>query len=268
MQSLETEEITYVIDDDKLRELTELAENHWAKVDLKAKNENYNIVRIEDVKIHRKVFELTPPMTNQEFEELVNDIAINGQLEPIKIWRKRGSMFVVDGRNRINALKALGIRYVKYIEVKIVDLEDLETKILSWDKRRKTTKAQKAVVAYKDWKASGGSMDNIAAKYSVSKAYISYCRKIDNMKYGSIAVLDELFNKREVEINGKRLKSLTQIIRELERMNKNFTPDNQRPEGYEDIESALKGAYERGDLVALAYAKQAVVKMIKDLSED
>jgi hypothetical protein len=268
----------YTINDDKLKELTELANNHWAKVDLKTNGNNYNIVGLKDIKIHNLVLDLTPPMDDAEFEALLNDIALNGQIEPIKIWRKRGSMFVVDGRNRINALTLLGIEYVKYIEVKILSLDDLKVNILAWDKRRKTSMSQKAVRAFKDYLANNidshtgkpKSMDNIAAKWMINKSYLSHCKYIYEARGGGIALLNELFDKRVVDINGQKYRSLYAIKTALAKTNKVevVSRDNNDPLEYGQVKSMLHSLKNNGDLVSLSCAVRDAKRLINELNNE
>ncbi len=274
MAMIDTGVIPYEIDNDKLEELTKAAKEGWGAVDLKVKNENFNVMRIADTKIHNMVYKLTPPMTNEEFIDLIEDIAKHGQIEPVKIWKKAGTPFIVDGRNRRNALLALGIEYIKYVEVNITTLEDLRVRILSWDRKRKTTASQKAIVAYIDYKENHKlekeGMDFYAEKYGVSKTYISFCKTIDEMKGGGQAILNEMFEYRIVEIGGKKLKSLSSIANMLKKLNKKPDDDRRIPDGYRNsgVGSGLREMRSNGDIQSLAYAREVIKRMINEINNE
>jgi hypothetical protein len=260
----------YRIDTETLNELTSMARGGWLDtMTVGVDGESYGVMSIRDIKIHPYVFKLTPPMSNDEFNDLVADIAKNSQLVPVKIWRKAGTHFVVDGRNRINALRALGIEYVKFVYEKITNLDELETKIISWDKRRHTSKSQKAVAAFFDYEANGGPMRGYAEKYGVATGYISQCSKISKMKYGGRVILEELFKNREAEVGGKRCSSLTQIIRELERMERANESESERvPDRYSSISSGLRDMRQNLDIEALAYTKKVVSRLIDEVNRE
>jgi len=249
-----------------------LADNGIYKEDFEILKENYNIVTLNDVKVHRLVFELTPPMNGEEFNDLIEDIAQNGQIEPIKIWKKAGSLFVVDGRNRINALEVLGVNYVKYVEVNVSSLEDLEIKIRSWDKRRKTSKSQKAVVAYLDWlknaKVDNHNMSFYAKKHGVSKAFISYCKTIDEIRGGGRYLLDEMFKTRYITVGSKRYASLNAAIDALKKLNEDQSEQNHIdvPESAKEIIRQLHLLKDNDDLISLSYIIKDAQKLISQLA--
>jgi hypothetical protein len=59
--------------------------------------------------------ELFPMMTEDELIELGNDIKANGLLQPIVLWsqtRANREIFLLDGRNRLAAMEAVGIPIV------------------------------------------------------------------------------------------------------------------------------------------------------------
>src|SRR5690242_4166210 len=76
----------------------------------------------EHIKVHPSA-EMFPQMSGAELEELGRDIVANGLRHPIVLFcdrEKRGprdraepsELVVLDGRNRLNALEAVGIRIV------------------------------------------------------------------------------------------------------------------------------------------------------------
>ncbi len=85
---------------------------------------------------------LFPPMSNEEFEELVEDIKQNGQLEPIILHEGK----ILDGRNRYNACLKLGIK-PKMKDYDGENLDPLSFVISKNIKRRHLTASQKALLA-------------------------------------------------------------------------------------------------------------------------
>jgi ParB-like chromosome segregation protein Spo0J len=85
--------------------------------------------------------EIFPAMDESSFAGLVEDIRVNGQLEPILMWRGQ----VIDGRNRLNACEQLGI------EPKIREVDsnedDLIGLVLSLNlHRRHLSESQRAMI--------------------------------------------------------------------------------------------------------------------------
>ena len=68
--------------------------------------EKYDI-SLDEIKID-EVANINPMMDDKQFEALKNDIAEKGQLEPgIAYFGRNGKVYLLDGRNRAKALKAL-----------------------------------------------------------------------------------------------------------------------------------------------------------------
>jgi len=85
---------------------------------------------------------LFPPMSEEEFNELVEDIRQNGQLEPIILYEGK----ILDGWNRYNACMKLGIK-PKMVEYNGENLNPLNFVISKNIKRRHLTASQKAILA-------------------------------------------------------------------------------------------------------------------------
>lgn len=85
---------------------------------------------------------LFPPMSEEEFNELVEDIRQNGQLEPIIVYEDK----ILDGRNRYNACMKLGIK-PKMKDYDGENLSPLNFVISKNIKRRHLTASQKAILA-------------------------------------------------------------------------------------------------------------------------
>lgn len=89
------------------------------------------------------VVELFPPMKEDQFQELKEDIRKNGQLENIVVWKG----LLVDGRHRLRACEELGI------EPEIAELME-ETDPIAWAlshnlHRRHLTTSQRSNIAAK-----------------------------------------------------------------------------------------------------------------------
>jgi ParB family chromosome partitioning protein len=174
------------------------------------KNLDYFEVEIDKLVIHEYVYKFTPSMQDSEFEYFVEDIRSNGQLEPIKLWRKAGTLFVIDGRNRINALKQIGSKTVKAKYYNIKTLEDLKIKILSWNNRRNTSKTEKAILAYLHL------LDNpelkskeVAQMFSVDSGYVSKVKYIHNAI--GLDILKKYLDTRVFEYGSKRFTSIANL---------------------------------------------------------
>lgn len=87
---------------------------------------------------------INPLMSHVEFEALKHSIRQNGLLEPILLYQGK----VIDGRNRINALRALGEEKVQYKKIKDDTSMDLVEKlVIIKETRRKQSSTQLAITA-------------------------------------------------------------------------------------------------------------------------
>lgn len=74
---------------------------------------NIEVVDINKLKFDADINQLVPEMTEKEFDDLVTNIEMQGQHTPIHInWDNT----ILDGRNRVKALKKLNINKVKAIK--------------------------------------------------------------------------------------------------------------------------------------------------------
>ena len=73
---------------------------------------NIEVVDINKLNFDADINQLVPEMTEKEFDDLVTNIEMQGQHTPIHInWDNT----ILDGRNRVKALKKLNINEVKAI---------------------------------------------------------------------------------------------------------------------------------------------------------
>ena len=62
---------------------------------------------------HRKTY------SKKQFEALVDDVAKNGIIEPIKVVEYKGNKYVVDGHHRLSAAKRVGLKQIPVEEVSL-----------------------------------------------------------------------------------------------------------------------------------------------------
>ena len=145
-----------------------------------------------------EVANLFPMMTPEEFAALKDDIALNGQIEPVWIYENK----IIDGRNRYKACTDLGIEpdTREYLG------DDLVQFVLSLNvKRRHLNKAQLAFIALdlEEYYAveakerqgkrtdlnlkelipecdTGQARDKVGKELGVSGRYVSKAKKIFN----------------------------------------------------------------------------------------
>jgi N6-adenosine-specific RNA methylase IME4 len=93
---------------------------------------------MKEYKVHEYA-EIFPPMNSKEFNELKRDIKENGLLDPIILYDGK----ILDGRNRYNACKEVGIE----VKTKDYDGDNPLQYVMSTNlKRRHLTDSQKAIV--------------------------------------------------------------------------------------------------------------------------
>ena len=80
------------------------------------------------LKIHPAA-DLFPPMTESELRELAEDIKTSGLHAPLVGWGSSEGQFLLDGRNRLDALALLGLLY---------ETEDHHVGLKKWDGNRWT----------------------------------------------------------------------------------------------------------------------------------
>ena len=132
------------------------------------------------IELHR-TSSLHPLMTDSEFTSLVDDIGLNGQLEPIKLYRGK----VVDGRHRLKAALELGLDFIKCVELpNNTTIEELRTIVMMTEQRRHQTTSQRACTAYLDLLscAKGTTTQAVQARtYGINKALLSKCKKVNDV---------------------------------------------------------------------------------------
>jgi len=156
-------------------------------------------IKLKDIEIHELALS-TPKMTDEQFEALKTDIAENGQLEPIKLYRAK----VVDGRHRVLAMRELQSVSIKAIHLNpSTPIEEVRQLVASHETRRHQTPTQKAIYALHEYdrlRASGAkeSQEVVCARYGTNKLMLSRAKKLDAIV--SKAIMDHMFNGGKVNI--------------------------------------------------------------------
>jgi len=119
---------------------------------------------ISELKLHPHQY-LIPPMSEEDYNNLLDDIRHNGILQPIDITYNN---VILDGHHRVKAAKELGI---KEIEVKIPELlyvDEDEFLISVAMNRRHLTEGQKAVLANEYMRILSKKRESEAGKKAVT----------------------------------------------------------------------------------------------------
>ncbi len=153
-----------------------------------------------DGKIHRLALQM-PLMSKNDFEALVISLDEVGQLEPILTYRG----FVIDGRNRINALKSLGKEtvIVQALPHK-TEMNDLVLIINAKEARRKQTKLQLAISGYNIWINTGEKQETVAKRLGISDKTIRRVKELVDKLGMPRDVLVSLHNGNEFTLNAEK----------------------------------------------------------------
>ncbi len=260
------------LSDEQLSSILEMKNSDiWADdIVLEPKEGSFKVENMKNIKLHEYVY-INPPHDNNEFEKLVRSLAINGQIEPVKIWEKRGTKFIIDGRHRFLGLKKLGAEYIKYITIPSnTTKEELKTMVIESENKRQMTPAQNAIRAWNDYsenhQVSKLSMRAYASRYHTGHTVISRCKTIVS-RLGS-KVLDDMFMHKQVKIGGKYYSSLNQLVTLIEDMDKQGGDNNYDvPKSAEPIMGTLHGMFNNGDDVGLAYVKKYSERKLAELNK-
>ena len=120
--------------------------------------------------------ETHPVMSVEQYEAFKLDIAKNGQLQPVIMYRGK----IVDGRHRLRALKELGVAQVVATSLSNnLTLQEVEAKVVSTEKRRHQSPTQLAIRGYRLYKggvkqpeavvATGCSLSNLKLVAALEK---------------------------------------------------------------------------------------------------
>jgi len=158
--------------------------------------------------IHR-LAETNPMMQQSEFEALKLSISTNGQLEPITVFRGK----VIDGRNRLAAIKELGLPTILVNHL----AHNTSSRVLNHiveakETRRMQTKTQLAIKAYRYMVDHKLPMTTVAKLFAVDRKDIRAARDLN--KLNKIRI-DILFDGGAVQLaNGKHSKSIRTVLKD------------------------------------------------------
>jgi hypothetical protein len=195
---------------------------------LRKKVANVEIRKVEEFrnKFHY-LAEINPYQSEAQFNALVRDIELNGQLEPVKLYRGK----IVDGRHRWLALESLGEKTIKCVQLpNAYTLDKVKEVVFSMETRRHQDTTSKVIVAYRDYLQSDETQQEIAKKHGVSQVDISHCKIIDSLSPG---ITKLLFEGNSFKLNDykttRSLKKIATVLRERNKKNKNTaTPEEEK----------------------------------------
>ena len=167
----------------------------------------YKVQLVSGLRIHELAFE-NPMMNDEQFQALKESIATDGQLEAILIYRGK----VIDGRNRIKALKELGIEFVLYEDLpNNTTLEDVRGIAMKKELRRHETKAQLAIRAYRLMIRDSIKAKDAALLVGSSAADISKIKRVVNAL--GVNIINDFFENSSVILPDRtRATNITKLV--------------------------------------------------------
>ncbi len=167
------------------------------------KNRKIQIAGLEEHHLSK----CNPLMLDDQFQALKEDIKLNGQLEPIKLYKGK----IIDGRHRVRALNELAIEsgtaqdsgayggLVAYESLpNNTTLSEVRAIIKSSETRRMQTKTQMTAAAFKEASIKPNLSNAEAARlHGVPVSGVNRCRRIAKMM-GSDAIDDLIAGKSVV----------------------------------------------------------------------
>ena len=164
---------------------------------MKVKTQDIFEMKIKELDLHPLAL-TTPRMTDINYTALLTDIELNGQLEPVTLFRGR----IIDGRHRWLILQELGIEEINAVKLApSTTIAELKAIVKSKETRRHETPTQLAITAYR-------MMVDSETKIAASKAAdivgadrrkVSDAKNIA-VKYERLDILTNLFNGEKIDI--------------------------------------------------------------------
>jgi len=181
----------------------------------------------DEVEIH-ELADLTPEMTEAQFEALKQSIEEFGQLEPAKFYRGK----LVDGRHRLKAIKEIGIGHISHVNIDSqTTLEEVgEIVERGFEERRHQSPTQRAIMAYRYWarkKEAGDklSQGEVAKMFGVGRAQVAGIKKL--MSVGSDMIVEALFQGKEIEtLGGRTTSNIRAVLVDTELRNRGIIKDD------------------------------------------
>lgn len=173
------------------------------------KIEEVYTMNVSDLDLH-PLAKTTPRMTDENYQALKADIDVNGQLEPITLYRGR----IIDGRHRWYILQELEVNTILAIKLPHnTSANELKRIVKSKEIRRHETPTQLAISAYKLMLESTTKM---SAKEAAELTGADR-RKVGNVKkiatdYGRMDLVDRLFDGDKIDIGSAYTPYLTDSL--------------------------------------------------------
>ena len=157
----------------------------------------------KDLTLHVEAL-ATPKMNAENFEALKKDIEINGQLDPITVYRGK----IVDGRHRWIILQELGVDTIKYKKMpNNSTLKDIKAMVNSRETRRHESASQLAIRAYRikmDPTNDCDSFSEASDKVGANRKRVSEVKKVIEL-YGRNDIVELLFAGEKFNIGTDRI---------------------------------------------------------------
>jgi hypothetical protein len=145
----------------------------------------------EDLELHQEAL-ATPKMNSENYEALKRDIEMNGQVDPVSVYRGK----IVDGRHRWLILQELGVDTITYTKLpNNTTLAEIKQLVQSKEMRRHESAAQLAIRAYRlkvDPKSPYKSFVESADAVGANRKRVGEVKKIIET-YGRNDIVEWLF---------------------------------------------------------------------------
>jgi len=191
--------------------------------------------------------ELIPPMSPEDYANLLEDVKRNGILQPIDITPDN---VILDGHQRVKAARELGIEEVEVRIPELVGIDEDEYLISVTMNRRHLTEGQKAVLANEYRKILSEKAKKQRGENAIEK------RWRPEQKYLSETVSDKENGGREVDtrkIASEKFKVSEWKVRTVQEIEK------KAPEVYKKLESGELQIHEAKIIARLPEGKREIV---------
>lgn len=144
------------------------------------------IVDINTVELHT-ITKTHPVMKEEQFVAFTKDIELNGQLQPVLVYRGK----IVDGRHRYRALSLLGVDKIKIDRLSNnMTLEEVVHIVESSELRRHQTATQLAIKAYRLYKRGELTQKEAVEKAGCSLANLKHVVALEGL--GRMDIIENL----------------------------------------------------------------------------
>lgn len=168
-----------------------------------------------ELSIH-ELTNLTPPMTDADYNALLEDMEVNGQMDPVLVYRGK----IIDGRHRYKVMTQLNAEFIKVIHLPSnTTRNEIIGLIKTKETHRHQTPTQKAIYAFNMQKlhkegAFGQASIRItqadAAKlYGASAALLARVSKLNKLRPD---LLEVLFNGGKINTGTHEHKVITDSL--------------------------------------------------------